>query len=73
MSVLIHDDMIELTREELNMFQGLTEEQQTAYKIVRNTSECASKRLKLAETLPDEVLLKIGNVVAMTIYHSRRA
>ena len=23
--------MIELTREELNMFQGLTEEQQTAY------------------------------------------
>ena len=72
MSMLISDNMPELDEMEFPIYRGLTQEQQAAFACVRDQAQDATRRLKEAKKLPDEALLVIGNVVAMTIYRSRQ-
>jgi len=72
MSMLIYDEMPELTAEERPLYRGLAKDQQRAYVLVRDTTQCATERLNAARILPDEALVMIGNVVAMTVLRARR-
>lgn len=72
MSMLIYDEMPQLDESERALFRTLDVQQQQAYILVRDTAQCATKRLNAARILPNEALAQIGNVCAMTVLRARQ-
>lgn len=60
-----------LSSAERLVFRTLTEEQKTAFMVVRDTAKCAAYRIRMATKLPDDALSVINNQLCKATLRSR--
>lgn len=62
--MVLYDNMPDLSREEYKLFKTLTDIEQAAYLIARDTNKCAHKRMTAVTVLPLRALVLIDNEIA---------